>query len=126
MIQHTPDVKRTFECLCWVRAAGRVACRRCALQTPCRCYTIRATYYVPDQKIAVSSAFLVHGAVAVLLPLSIALKRVPLIGRYLYPLIGGQLLANAAFDESVSANGRNSTPLTFWVVGMTSRRRRRR
>lgn len=89
VMQHTPDVKHTFECLAgFVRPGGWLAVDVYAKTLKAMLHYPRYLLRPVAKRLPAPVLYrLVRGAVAALLPLSIALKRVPLIGRYLYPLI---------------------------------------
>ena len=89
VLQHTPDVARSFACLAkMVKDRGEIAVDvyprtfRAKLHYPR--YLLRPlTRYLPAP---VLYSFVLR-AVCVLLPMSILLKRIPGIGRYLYPIL---------------------------------------
>jgi SAM-dependent methyltransferase len=89
VLQHTPDVKKSFLCLAeQLRPGGRIA-------VDVYPRTIKAMLHYPryllrpmTKRLPASMLYsIVEKSVRFLLPLSIVLKRVPLVGRYLYPLI---------------------------------------
>jgi SAM-dependent methyltransferase len=89
VLQHTPDVKKSFLCLAaQLRPGGRIAVDvyprtfRTLLHYPR--YLLRPFAKRLPAPVLYS---LVCGMVRVFLPLSIALKRIPLVGRYLFPLL---------------------------------------
>lgn len=89
VLQHTPDVKAAFFKLAeQLRPGGRIA-------VDVYPRTVKALLHYPRYLLrpiakrlpAPLLYALVERAVALLLPVSILLKRIPLVGRYLYPLI---------------------------------------
>jgi uncharacterized protein YbaR (Trm112 family)/ubiquinone/menaquinone biosynthesis C-methylase UbiE len=89
VMQHTPDVKHTFDCLAaMVLPGGHIA-------VDVYPKTLKAMLHYPRYLLRPFTKRLpspllyklVEGAVAALLPLSVLLKRLPFVGRYLYPLI---------------------------------------
>ena len=89
VLQHTPDVERSFQCLSkFVRVGGEVAVDiypktlRARLHLPRYVLRPLAKRLPPDILYRI-----VKEAVRFLLPVSIFLKSIPLVGRYLYPLI---------------------------------------
>jgi uncharacterized protein YbaR (Trm112 family)/ubiquinone/menaquinone biosynthesis C-methylase UbiE len=89
VMQHTPDVRQTFKCLAeMVKSGGCIA-------VDVYPKSVKAILHYPRYILRpLTKRFpppvlykIVEGMVTVLLPLSIMLKRLPLVGRYLYPLL---------------------------------------
>ncbi len=89
VLQHTPDVRRSFDSLArMVKAGGKIA-------VDVYPKTIKAMLHYPRyllrpiaKRLAPSVLYrIVKRAVPILFPISMGLKRIPLFGRYLFPLI---------------------------------------
>ena len=89
VLQHTPDVAHSFACLAkMVKDQGEIA-------VDVYPHTFRAKLHYPRYLLRLLTRHLpapvlyslVTRAVSLLLPVSILLKRIPLIGRYLYPIL---------------------------------------
>ena len=89
VLQHTPDVETSFRCLTeLVRHGGEIAVDvyprtlRATLHPP-RYLLRRLTRRLPPRVLYQ----IVRKAVRLLLPISIVLKGIPLVGKYLYPVV---------------------------------------
>ncbi len=89
VLQHTPEVKKSFFCLAAQLApGGRIAVDVYPDTFKARLHYPRYLLRPFTKRLPAPLLYsLVCGMVRVFLPLSIALKRIPLIGRYLFPLL---------------------------------------
>jgi len=89
VLQHTPDVRKSFETLVkYVRPGGKIAVDVYPNTWTARMHYPRYVLRPLTKRLSPRLLYaLVAGSVPILLPLSIALKSIPLIGRYLYPLV---------------------------------------
>jgi SAM-dependent methyltransferase len=89
VMQHTPDVKRTFDCLAeLVRPGGHIAVDVYPKTFKAMLHYPRYVLRLLAKRLPAPVLYkLVEWVVAALLPVSILLKRLPLIGQYLYPLV---------------------------------------
>jgi SAM-dependent methyltransferase len=89
VMQHTPNVKHTFECLAeMVKPGGYIAVDVYAKTLKAMLHYPRYLLRPLAKRLPSETLYkLVEKAVPLLLPISIALKCLPLVGRYLFPLI---------------------------------------
>jgi SAM-dependent methyltransferase len=89
VLQHTPDVRRSFLCLvAQLRPGGRIAVDVYPRTFKARLHYPRYLLRPFTKRLPAPVLYaLVEKGVRLLLPLSIALKRLPGIGRYLFPLL---------------------------------------
>ena len=89
VLQHTPEVKQSFLCLAeQLKPGGRIT-------VDVYPRTIKAMLHYPrcllrpmTKRLPASTLYgIVENSVRFLLPLSIFIKKIPFVGRYLYPLI---------------------------------------
>ena len=89
VLQHTPDVKKSYMCLAkMLKPGGKIA-------VDVYTKTVKAMLHYPryvlrplTRKLSPPTLYkIVENAVPVLLPISILLRKIPLLGRYLAPII---------------------------------------
>jgi SAM-dependent methyltransferase len=89
VLQHTPNVRKSFDCLVeQVKPGGRIAVDAYPNTFKARLHYPRYVLRPLAKRLPAPVLYkIVVACVYVMLPLSILLKRIPFIGRYLYPLI---------------------------------------
>jgi uncharacterized protein YbaR (Trm112 family) len=89
VMQHTPDVRQTFRCLAeQVRPGGMITVDVYPDTFKARLHYPRYLLRPLTKRLSPKVLYtLVVAMVAFLLPLSVLLKKIPLVGRYLFPLL---------------------------------------